>query len=119
MTPLPCPHCGAVDVPRLGPGRGPHAAAVCPHCGTWLKWLRKEKTPVSVNRCILIGTISKYGVEVRYAPSGTACASLALVLVDVGQDGKEHLTLVPCELLGPRQGTTTGPVAGTGALDGA
>ena len=55
-----------------------------------------------VNRVLLVGTISKYGVEVRYAPSGAPCASLTLVLVEQGQDGKAHLTLVPCEVWGKK-----------------
>jgi single-stranded DNA-binding protein len=55
-----------------------------------------------VNRVLLVGTISKYGVEVRYAASGAPCASFTLVLVELGQDGKEHLTLVPCECWGKK-----------------
>ena len=35
-----CPRCGVEAVPRITPGTGPHAlAAVCPHCGRWLRWL--------------------------------------------------------------------------------
>jgi len=56
----------------------------------------------SVNRVLLVGTVSKYGVEVRYAPSGAPCASLTLMLVDTDKDGREHLTLVPCEVWGKR-----------------
>lgn len=95
MTPLTCRHCGAVDAPVLGPGSGPHAArAHCRHCGRFVQWLprvrvqRKEVMSVgSVNRCLLVGTISKYGVEVRYAPSGAPCASFTLVLVETDKDG--------------------------------
>jgi single-stranded DNA-binding protein len=95
-------------------GRGPHvAAAVCASCGTFLKWLpkvlvaplieRKETHLMSgVNRVVLLGNISKYGVEVRYAPSGTPCASFTLVLSEQGQDGKEHQTLVDCECWGKK-----------------
>jgi hypothetical protein len=39
---------------------------------------------------------------VRYAPSGAPCASFSLGLVEVGADGKEHLTLVPCECWGKK-----------------
>jgi len=56
----------------------------------------------SVNRVVLVGTISKYGVEVRYAPSVPAYAPFTLALVEVGQDGKNFTTLAPCELWGKR-----------------
>jgi len=36
--------------------------------------------PGSVNRVVLMGTIGQYGVEVQYAPSGTAYATLTLDL---------------------------------------
>src|SRR4029450_750831 len=42
------------------------------------------------NRVILVGTISKDGVTVKYAPSGTPCANFALMLSEQGQDGKVH-----------------------------
>lgn len=35
--------------------------------------------PRSVNRMVLLGSIGKYGVEVRYATSGTPCASCTVV----------------------------------------
>lgn len=114
MIPLPCPHCGACVVPALGPGAGPHALrANCGACGRWLRWLSralvqgKEVKTVrgSVNRVVLLRTISKYGVTVRYLESGQPCASFALVLVEVGQDGKEHLTLVECQCYGKRAET--------------
>jgi hypothetical protein len=47
-----CKHCGEVDIPRLNPGRGPHAAAaVCPQCTGFLRWVKKSvmaqlQTPV-------------------------------------------------------------------------
>ncbi len=53
-----------------------------------------------VNRVVLFGTIGKYGVEVRYAPNGTPCASFMLVVTEQGQDGKEHATYVDCECWG-------------------
>jgi single-stranded DNA-binding protein len=55
-----------------------------------------------VNRVLIVGTISKYGVEVRYAPSGAPCASFMLALVETDKDGREHLTLVPCEVWGKK-----------------
>ena len=40
LLPLPCPRCGAIDTPAVGPGSGQHfAAARCRHCGVFLKWL--------------------------------------------------------------------------------
>jgi single-stranded DNA-binding protein len=55
-----------------------------------------------VNRVVLVGTISKYGVEVRYAASGTPCATFSLAVIEVGQERREYLTLVPCEVWGKR-----------------
>jgi hypothetical protein len=66
-----------------------------------LKWLPKAKeTPKTacVNRVVLLGAIGKYGVEVRYVNSGTACTSFMLVVTEQGQDGKDHPTLIPCEV---------------------
>jgi hypothetical protein len=38
MTPFLCPHCGAVDVPSLSPGPGPHVLrATYRHCGHVIK----------------------------------------------------------------------------------
>jgi hypothetical protein len=31
-----------VDIPRISTGKGPHAAAaVCPHCTGFLRWIKK------------------------------------------------------------------------------
>jgi hypothetical protein len=39
---LPCPRCGVIDAPTIGPGNGPHAfRATCRHCGQFLQWLSK------------------------------------------------------------------------------
>jgi single-stranded DNA-binding protein len=56
----------------------------------------------SVNRVILLGTLSRYGVELRYAPSGTPCASFTLVLTELGTDGQPHQTWVACEVWSKR-----------------
>jgi single-stranded DNA-binding protein len=53
-----------------------------------------------VNRVILVGTITKQGVTVKYAASGTPCASFALQLTETGQDGKQHAIFVDCEVWG-------------------
>jgi single-stranded DNA-binding protein len=58
--------------------------------------------PGSVNRTILVGEIGQYGVEVRYAPSGSPCASFILVVSEQGQDGKEYVTMIPCECWGKK-----------------
>lgn len=35
-----CRHCGGLDRPVLGPGRGPHACeAFCGHCGKHIWWV--------------------------------------------------------------------------------
>jgi hypothetical protein len=103
---LPCQRCGVVDLPRVEPGTGPHVAkALCAHCHTFIKWLPKMKeTPMhaSINRVTLMGQISKYGMEVRYNASGTPCASFTIIVNEMGQDGKEHATYIPCECWGKK-----------------
>ena len=56
----------------------------------------------SVNRVILLGTLGTYGVDLRYTPTGTACARFALVVSEAGQDGKTHDTFIPCECWGKK-----------------
>jgi single-stranded DNA-binding protein len=53
-----------------------------------------------INRVILAGQVGRDGVEIRYNERGTAHASFMLVLTDVGQDGREHATWIPCEVWG-------------------
>jgi hypothetical protein len=37
-----CLRCGAIDMPTIGPGKGPHhASALCRHCGAWLGGLSR------------------------------------------------------------------------------
>ena len=111
---LPCPACGVIEVPQLGPGTGPHVASLrCSACQHFLKWAPRvlvqpfleEKASAmvgGVNRVILVGTISKYGITVKYATSGTPCASFTLVVSEQGQDGKPHPTFVDCKIWGRR-----------------
>jgi len=54
----------------------------------------------SVNHCILLGTIGRYGVTVRYQQSGIPCASFVLVVSEHGKDGKDHQTYIDCEVYG-------------------
>ena len=56
----------------------------------------------SVNRVVLLGTISSYGMEIRYSPNGTPCTSFTLVVSEAGQDGKSHDVYVPCECWGKK-----------------
>jgi hypothetical protein len=112
-----CAACKAVTQPTLGVGLRPYVAhARCAACGAFLKWVAKalvQERPIddtkeescmsaSVNRVVLLGTIGKYGVDVRFSNNGTACASFMLVCAEAGQDGKEHTTLVPCEVWGKK-----------------
>src|SRR5262249_31331700 len=105
---LPCPPCGTCAVPTLGPETGPHAAkAICATCGRFLKWVSRGlvegiATMPCVNKVLLVGTISKYGVTVKYATSGTPCAHFTLVLTEQGQDGKPHSLFVDCEAWGKK-----------------
>jgi single-stranded DNA-binding protein len=109
---LPCLACGVVAAPQVSPGTGPHALmATCGSCGRFLKWLPKAlvqpqkenaRMMASVNRVVLVGEIGRYGVTVRYADSGTPCASFALVLQEQGQDGKAFQTLVDCQVWGKK-----------------
>jgi single-stranded DNA-binding protein len=60
-----------------------------------------------INRVILCGTISKYGVTVKYAQSGAPCANFTLVLSEQGSDGKPHALFVDCEVWGKKaEGTS-------------
>jgi len=40
---LACRRCGAITIPQVTPGTGPHALkATCPHCGAFMQWLSKH-----------------------------------------------------------------------------
>jgi hypothetical protein len=106
--PLPCARCGTRAPPTLAPGTGPHALkASCAHCGRFLKWVARgciegKKPMGSLNRVLLVGTLSPYGVTLRYAMHGTPCAPPTLVLREQGQDGKQYSTYVDCEAWGKK-----------------
>lgn len=37
-----CPQCGALGIPQLAPGNGPHAfRANCAHCGAFIRWVSR------------------------------------------------------------------------------
>ena len=101
---LPCPQCGATDIPGRGPGSGPHAAAlVCRRCGRWLRWARKERQVSmmsGLNKVLLIGTVSDRGIELQYLPSGQPLATFTLVLQDIGKAGEVYRTFISCEIYG-------------------
>jgi hypothetical protein len=41
-TTRPCPRCGAIDTPSLGPGTAVHyARLLCQHCGCFLLWISR------------------------------------------------------------------------------
>jgi single-stranded DNA-binding protein len=63
-------------------------------------------------RCLVVGCIGKYGVEMRYATTGTPCASFTLVVSELGQDGRMHELWVPCEVWGKRAEGVTALEAG-------
>jgi Single-strand binding protein family len=108
LSSLLCSACGTVAIPRVAPGTGPHVAkAVCADCGRFLKWLpqvamKETQMVASVNRVVLVGAISKHGVEVSYHGQGTAKASFMLVLTELGSDSKEHQLWQPVEIWGKR-----------------
>jgi single-stranded DNA-binding protein len=56
----------------------------------------------SLNKCILLGTIDRRGVEVSYHGAGTPKASFALLVSEQGSDGREHQAWYPCEIWGKR-----------------
>ena len=103
---MPFATCGVVDVPLVGPGAGQHAArALCSGCHRFLKWIPRaliEGRPAmsSVNKAIVTGTISKYGVTVKFATIGTPVASFALVLTKQDREGKVHTLYQDCEVVG-------------------
>jgi single-stranded DNA-binding protein len=53
-----------------------------------------------INKVFLAGHISKNGVTVTYAQSGTPCAQFTLILTEQGSDHKTHSTYVDCEVWG-------------------
>jgi primosomal replication protein N len=88
------------------------AAARCAGCNQFLKWLprglvqpslgKEARVMGGVNRVVLVGAIGKYGIEVKYSTNGSPYASFMLVVTEQGQDGKDHPTLIPCEVWGKK-----------------
>jgi hypothetical protein len=105
LPPLVCPACGTVGAPRVEPGSGPHwGKAVC-QCGRFLKWVARPKEvcmQASINRCILLGSIDRRGVEVSYHGQGTARASFMLVLSELVELLQPTTRVVWPEILGTK-----------------
>jgi Single-strand binding protein family len=107
MTPLLCPACGAIDVPRLESGTSPHAAkAVCRGCGRFLKWLpkvlvRKEDMGMDtdLNHVTLTGTLERDPMT-RFGDHGAQQVSFTLRLTEAGPAGQEFKLFVPIEAYG-------------------
>src|SRR5262249_8651138 len=106
---MPCPVCGLIETPVLGPGRGPHLGALRCQAGHHIQWAPKallqpqeERIVGGIARCTVVGVVSKHGIEVRYSTSGSPCASLTLVVTEQGQDGRPHDLFVPVEVWGRR-----------------
>jgi hypothetical protein len=116
MHPIPallCLACGALAVPQVSAGTGPHSVkASCRGCGRFLKWLPKamvqphgkedHRMVASVNRVVLLGEIGRYGVPVAYHDNGTPRASFTLVVSEQGQEGKTFPTLLECQVWGKK-----------------
>jgi single-stranded DNA-binding protein len=56
----------------------------------------------AMNRCTLLGVVSRHGVEVSYSGQGTARASFMLVVSEQGNDGREHQLWQPVEIWGKK-----------------
>jgi len=69
-----------------------------------------------MNVVILLGQISRSGVEVRYGASGNPSASFLMVLQETGTDGVTHPLLVPCTIWGKKAETAAELEAGQLAL---
>jgi len=110
LPPLPCPHCGLIDTPVLGPWTQTHAARALCKQGHFIKWVPKAvlggmkegRTMGGIARCTVVGVVSKHGIEVKYSTSGAPCASLTLVVSEADKDGRMHDLFVPVEVWGRR-----------------
>jgi single-stranded DNA-binding protein len=57
---------------------------------------------IGISRVVLLGTLGRFGVEMRTSATGTPYASFSLCVGELGLDGREHTVLVPCECWGKR-----------------
>ena len=53
---------------------------------------------LGVNRVLLLGRVTKYGVSLRH--QGADCASFLLAVPECGRDGKTYTTRIPIEIWG-------------------
>jgi single-stranded DNA-binding protein len=65
---------------------------------------------VGVNRVLLLGRITTYGVSLRH--QGSDCASFVLAVPEVGRDGKTYTTRIPIEIWGKHAQDATTLAAG-------
>mgnify|MGYP001333865232 CR=1 FL=1 len=66
----------------------------------------------SVNRVLLVGTLGKYGYELRATSNGTSVANCMIQTSELGQNGQEYVTLTPCEVWGKLAEAQTGLAPG-------
>jgi hypothetical protein len=107
LPPLLCGHCGALDVPLIGPGTSVHVArALCSGCGRFLRWLPKalfdgekdKPTMESVNVCVLSGTLER-DPALRFRDDGSPHCT-ATIRLEEGRDGTLYKTYVLAEAFG-------------------
>src|SRR5262249_49148837 len=82
----PCPRCGAVDQPLIGPGKGPHhASALCAHCDAHLRWPSARSPEEQATR----RQLAMQQAMAQKLPSPRQLA----YLVDLGDDGPPPATM--------------------------
>jgi single-stranded DNA-binding protein len=65
---------------------------------------------VGINRVLVLGRVSKYGVAL--CQQGTDCARFVLAVPEAGKDGKTYTTRIPIEIWGKHAHMTTTLAAG-------
>src|SRR5262245_54157296 len=63
---------------------------------------RSQSMSVSVNRVVLIGTCGKYGLSLKYLPSGSAVANGSITLSESGKNGQQYDSYFPVECFGQK-----------------
>ena len=104
---LPCPVCGEINTVVLGPGRGPHVAALHCQAGHHIKWapkallgLEKESPPMDcLNLCVFSGYLDR-DPALRFREDGTAHCTATLRVEEVSTQGTVHRYYAPLEAFG-------------------
>jgi single-stranded DNA-binding protein len=60
----------------------------------------KVAIDMSLNRAILSGTVSQYGVKISWTESGKPQTSFALAASEPGKDGTSYRTFIPVLIVG-------------------